>query len=119
MTKCNRTMTKKDYLPNDISRCSNNECVLRFNCLRAVAVPPKGEWFSTARFEPNLDDTCDFLIARELSPQKELENYALALSKNKERDRLVNKHYKALLSQFNSVYDLQQFIQSKVEELDR
>ena len=111
-------MTKKDYLPNDISRCSNNECILRFNCLRAVAAPPKDGWYSTPRFEPNSDDTCDFLIARELTPQQELENYAIALSKNKERDRLISKHYKALLSQFHSIYELNQFIQSKIEELE-
>lgn len=66
--ECQMNTSEKDnlgYLPNDYSRCNNNECKLKLSCLRwldNLPFDPDGYYY-VMRFIPN-DIDCEHIISK-------------------------------------------------------
>lgn len=56
-------------LPNDYSRCNNDNCPMRRTCLRYLALQEDKGIVSVANFIPYDTDKCDGFIKVEVSEQ--------------------------------------------------
>lgn len=60
-------MTANNWLPNDISRCSNDNCTRRVDCHRWLDDLPFGDnTYPVAEFRPDASGNCNFFIEYKL-----------------------------------------------------